>query len=366
MAVRALVRYARRVVWLQENEVYPLAKPVWAIPFRRVLIVVLRAFDPLLIKMKAKRSIPAAKKGSKAKREKKQGREWNGLPEELQAVNLDAAAIDIGSREHYVCVPAGRDEKQVRRFLNFHSDLEAMGQWLKKCRVRAIVMESTGVYWVPAFQVLERMGFEVMLVDPRQVKNVSGRKSDMLDCQWSQRLHTYGLLQGCFRPSDQICVFRSYLRLREDLTRDRSKNILLMQKALQQMNVQLHHVLSDITGESGMAMIRAIAAGERDPSKLVRMVNARVKAPTAKIMAALAGDYRTEHIFALKLALEMYDHYTDKIIQCDQKIEEYLASLETKAGSTAEALPCRKKNLRASEGNAHRTDPHQWRGSDGG
>jgi transposase len=307
--------------------------------------------------MKTKRTKEAPKECGKPKQKTEKTRELRDLPEELQAVNLDAAAIDIGSREHYVCVPASRDEKRVRRFLNFHCDLEAMAQWLEKCRVRTVVMESTGVYWIPAFQILERAGFEVMLVDPREVKNVRGRKSDMLDCQWFQQLHTYGLLHGCFRPADQICVFRSYLRLREDLTRDRSKNILLMQKALQQMNLQLHHVLSDITGESGMAIIRAIVAGERDPAKLVRMVNARVKASPAKIMAALGGDYRAEHIFALRIALEMYDHYTDKIIRCDQSVAEYLGCLETKADPVQKALPCRKKNLRASEG----TNPQEMR-----
>ena len=225
-----------------------------------------------------------------------------------------------------------------------------MTQWLDKCGVKTIVMESTGVYWIPAFQILERAGFEVLLVDPRQVKNVRGRKSDMLDCQWLQQLHTYGLLHGCFRPKDQICVFRSYLRLRDDLTRDRSKNVLLMQKALQQMNVQLHHVLSDITGESGMAIIRAIIDGERDPFKLVRMVSARVKATPAKIVAALAGDYRPEHVFALKIALEMFDHYTDKIIQCDQSLAQYLASIETNASALEKTLPIGKRNLRASPG----------------
>jgi hypothetical protein len=155
--------------------------------------------------MKAKLSKGALHRRRKSKVEKS-GRE---LPEQLKELNLNAGGIDIGAREHYVCVPKGRDEKQVRRFLNFHHDLEAMAQWLKKCGVQSVVMESTGVYWIPAFQVLERAGLEVLLVDPRQAKNVPGRKSDMLDCQWLQLLHTYGLLRGCFRPKDEICVLRS-------------------------------------------------------------------------------------------------------------------------------------------------------------
>jgi len=154
-------------------------------------------------KMKAKQTKRNSNKSNKRSSAKSPSRE---LPEELRALNLDAAGIDIGSREHYVCVPLGRDEKRVRRFLNFHQDLQAMAQWLEKCAVKTIVMESTGVYWIPAFQILERAGFEVLLVDPREVKNVRGRKSDMLDCQWLQQLHTYGLLHGCFRPTDDICV----------------------------------------------------------------------------------------------------------------------------------------------------------------
>lgn len=296
--------------------------------------------------MKAKLSKGALPRRRKSKVEKS-GRE---LPEQLKALNLNAGGIDIGAREHYVCVPKGRDEKQVRRFLNFHHDLEAMAQWLKKCGVQSVVMESTGVYWIPAFQVLERAGLEVLLVDPRQARNVPGRKSDMLDCQWLQLLHTYGLLRGCFRPKDEICVLRSYLRLRDDLTRDRSRNILLMQKALQQMNVQLHHVLSDITGESGMAVVRAIVGGERDPLRLVQMVNARVKATPAKIVAALAGDYRPEHLFALKVALTMYDQYTQQIIQCDEQLAHYVVSLESKSDPLQKILPKGKRNLRASDG----------------
>lgn len=290
-------------------------------------------------------------KGTRKRSEKKTARGAGRLSkEELRQINPDAAGIDIGSREHFVCVPAGRDEKRVRSFGTFHADLERLAQWLKDCGVRMVAMESTGVYWVPLFQILEKAGFEVILVNAKHVKNVPGRKTDMLDCQWLQQLHTFGLLRGCFRPPDEICVLRSYLRMREDLVRDRSRQILLMQKALQQMNVQLHHVLSDITGESGLAVIRAIVAGERDPRELVKAVNARVEAPTRKIISALSGDYRPEHLFALQIALELYDSYSQKMIRCEEAIGQALSQLESKTSAETAPLGPAKRNLRASEG----------------
>ena len=169
-----------------------------------------------------------------------------------------------------VAVPEGRDEVSVREFGTFTADLEALADWLKQCGVTTVAMESTGVYWIPLFELLERRGFEVKLVDARHVKNVSGRKSDVLDCQWLQQLHTYGLLAGAFRPPDEVCVLRSYLRQREMLTQAASMHIQHMQKALQQMNLLLHNVVSDITGVTGMKIIKAILAGERDPQVLAR------------------------------------------------------------------------------------------------
>ena len=192
------------------------------------------------------------------------------LPQHLQHMNLNAAGIDIGSERHMVAVPEGRDKVSVREFGTFTADLEALAVWLKQCGVTTVAMESTGVYWIPLFELLERRGFEVKLVDARHVKNVSGRKSDVLDCQWIQQLHTYGLLAGAFRPPDEVCVLRSYLRQREMLTQSSSMHIQHMQKALQQMNLLLHNVVSDITGVTGMKIIKAILAGERDPRVLAR------------------------------------------------------------------------------------------------
>jgi transposase len=199
-----------------------------------------------------------------------------GLPS-FPIINPNAAGIDIGSMEHWVAVPEDRDEQPVRKFACFTQDLHAMAAWLKQCQVQTVVMESTGVYWIPLFQILETHGFEVKLINARQAKNVPGRKTDVLDCQWLQRLHTYGLLSGSFRPDDAICVLRSYWRHRTTLISYISSHVQHMQKALTQMNVQLHKVISDITGVTGMRIIRAILTGERDPIKLAQMKNYRIQ-----------------------------------------------------------------------------------------
>src|SRR5688572_1060861 len=216
------------------------------------------------------------------------------LQEHWTKINPDAAGIDIGSRESYVCVPEGRAEQSVRRFGTTTPELEQLAQWLQKCGVKTIAMEATGVYWIATFQILEKKGFHVALVNPRQIKNVSGRKSDVQDCQWIQKLHTFGLLGASFRPADPYCAARSYLRLREELVANRSAQIQKMQKALHQMNVQLSHVLSDISGESGLAIIQAILAGQRNPVALAKLANKRVRASREKIANALVGDYRGE------------------------------------------------------------------------
>src|SRR3954452_17699449 len=187
------------------------------------------------------------------------------LPAQLQHLNLNAAAIDIGSTSHFVAVPEGRDTVSVREFGTFTADLHRLADWLEQCGVDTVVMESTAVYWIPVFELLEQREFKVLLVNARHVKNVSGRKSDVLDCQWLQQLHTYGLLTGAFRPADEIVVLRSYLRQRTMLVQGAAMQIQHMQKALQQMNVLLHHVVADITGVTGMTIIHAILAGERDP-----------------------------------------------------------------------------------------------------
>jgi transposase len=263
-------------------------------------------------------------------------------------INKDAAGIDIGSGEHWVAVPEDRDEEPVRRFGCFTADLQAMARWLKECGVTTVAMESTGVYWIPCYQILEEHGFQVNLVNARHVKNVPGRKSDVSDCQWLQRLHTYGLLSGSFRPDDQICVLRSYWRHRANLVRYASDHIQHMQKALTQMNLHLQKVLSNVTGVTGMNIIRAIISGERDPEKLALMRERGVKNTPEAIAKALEGDYRQEHLFALKQAVELYDFYHRQIEACDREIERYLHTFEAKVDPVQNPLPKqkRKKEMR--------------------
>jgi len=263
-------------------------------------------------------------------------------------INKDAAGIDIGSGEHWVAVPEDRDEEAVRCFGCFTADLQAMARWLKECGVTTVAMESTGVYWIPCYQILEEHGFEVKLVNARHVKNVPGRKSDVSDCQWLQRLHTYGLLSGSFRPDDQICVLRSYWRHRANLVRYASDHIQHMQKALTQMNLHLHKVLSNVTGVTGMNIIRAIISGERDPKKLALMRERGVKNTPEAIAKALEGDYRQEHLFALKQAVELYDFYHHQIEACDREIERYLHTFDAKVDPVQNPLPKqkRKKEMR--------------------
>jgi transposase len=242
-------------------------------------------------------------------------------------INPHAAGVDLGSREHWVAVPPDHDGESVRCFGTFTSDLEALADWLKACQITTVAMEATGVYWIPLFQVLERRGFTVLLVNARQIKNVSGRKTDVLDCQWIQRLHTYGLLGGSFRPADPYCVVRSYLRYRHELVAARTTQIQHMQKALQQMNIQLQQVLSDIAGLSGLTIIEAIIEGERNPLKLAGMVDPRVKSTRHRIAQALIGDYRAEHLFQLKTAFQLYNTYENKIVACDEELERALENL---------------------------------------
>lgn len=242
------------------------------------------------------------------------------MTKKLLITKPDAAGIDIGSADHYVCVPQDRDTKYIKKFDCFTGDIINMADWLKQCGIKTIAMESTGVYWIPVFQILERNGFEVILVNARHVKNVPGRKTDVQDCQWLQQLHSYGLLRGSFRPNDEICVLRGYIRQRESLMRNAASHIQRMQKAMVQMNLQLHKVISDITGNTGIKIIEAILNGERDPNKLASLRGSRNKNSEDTIAKALHGDYREEHIFALKQEYELYSIYQAKILECDAEV----------------------------------------------
>ena len=249
----------------------------------------------------------------------------------MRQLNPNAAGIDIGSRKHYVAVPPDRDNEPVRNFGCLTPDLHQMAKWLKSCGIETIAMESTGVYWVPVVAVLESYGFDVKLVDAYKVKNVPGRKTDVQDCQWLAELHRFGLLSGAFRPDKQIQILRSYWRHRSTLVEACSTQIHLMQKSLEQMNVQLHKVITDITGVTGMKIIRAIVGGERDAVKLADMRHALIKSSAKTIAKALTGEYRQEHLFTLKQALEIYDVYQDKIAECDRQTEAYMKTFEHKA-----------------------------------
>jgi transposase len=285
---------------------------------------------------------PTQKKQVKVRKKSSKKVNLDSLP----LIHINAAGIDIGSEQHWVAVPKDRDEEPVRRFGCFTSDLHAMADWLKKCDIDTVVMESTGVYWIPLFQILETRGFDVKLVNARHVKNVPGRKTDVLDCQWLQQLHTYGLLLGSFRPEDSICVLRSYWRHRDNLIRYAAAHIQHMQKALTEMNLHLHKVISNLTGVTGMRIIQAILAGERDPLKLAQMRDPRIKNSAETIAKSLEGDYRQEHLFALKQALELYCTYQQQIEACDQEIEAYLTQLDSKCDpdSTKKYKSSRSKN----------------------
>jgi transposase len=278
----------------------------------------------------------------------------NKTPEIFRTINANAAGIDIGSEEHWVAVPEDRDDQPVRKFGCFTSDLYALADWLKKCNIETVAMESTSVYWIPLFQVMERRGFEVKLVNARHVKHVPGRKTDAQDCQWLQQLHTFGLLSGSFRPEDSICVLRSYCRHRENLIQYASAHIQHMQKALIQMNLQLHKVISDISGLTGMRIIKAILAGERNSLTLAKMRDPRVKNSPETIAKALEGDYRQEHLFALKQAVEAYEIYQSQIRDCDREIEAHLVKLDSKVDDK-NLPPSRKKNQKP-KGNAPHFD----------
>lgn len=252
------------------------------------------------------------------------------LPKHLVHLNACAAGIDVGSKSHFVAVPEGADPEPIREFSTFTDDLECLADWLISCGVTTVAMESTGIYWIPIFEILESRGIEVKLVNARHVKNVPGRKSDVLDCRWLQQLHTYGLLRGAFRPADQVVALRAYVRQRATLVKVSGSHIQHMQKAMAQMNLQLHNVVSDITGVTGMRIIKAILAGERNPHKLAAFRDRRCKNDAKTIARSLRGNFRSEHLFSLQQAVELYEFYLAKIGECDRQILAQLKTFDTK------------------------------------
>ena len=252
----------------------------------------------------------------------------SAAPSALPVLQPDAAGIDVGATELYVALPPDRAAEPVRVFAAFTEDLYTLADGLGEHGVTTVALESTGVYWIPVFQILEARGLEVCLVNARHVKNVRGRKTDVSDCQWLQQLHAAGLRQASFRPPEAICAVRSLLRHREGLVTQAASHIQQMQKALTQMNLHLHHVLSDLTGKSGLRILDALLLGERDPEKLAALRDPQVKAPRETVVKALRGDWRPEHLFVLRQSLESYRYYQTQLQEGDGEIERLLAGCD--------------------------------------
>ena len=282
---------------------------------------------------------------SKRQRVSKKDRPSVSLLERIQA---DAAGIDCGQNSHFVAVPPDRDPQPVRAFRTFTAELEPLADWLAQCRIKTVAMESTGVYWIPLYEVLEQRGLEVMLVNARAVHNVRGRKRDVRDCAWLRELHSVGLLRTSFRPAAAIVPLRSFMRQRETLVEEASARIQRMQKALTQMNVMLHVVVTDLTGQTGLRIVRSILAGERDPERLAAQRDYRGHASHAEIVAALTGNYRAEHRFALRQNFAAYEFRLKPIAECDTEIEGLLSKLADQQPPPAAPLP-EARSKRASK-----------------
>ena len=265
----------------------------------------------------------------------------------LKQINLNAAGLDIGSAEIWACVPEDRAEASVRVFESFTGELHRLADWLEACHIETVAMESTGVYWIPIYEILEARGLAVYLVNARHIKNVPGKKTDVLDCQWVQQLHTYGLLTASFRPEAEMVALRAYIRHRDNLIRCRSVHIQHMQKALHLMNIQLTNVLTDISGQTGQQIIRAIIAGEHDPVRLAQYRDGRCRSSEAEIAKALTGHYQPEHLFALQQAVELYDFYSQQIQACDAEIEGKYAAFKPVVELDTQPLPPAPKRRRS-------------------
>jgi len=278
----------------------------------------------------------------------KTGQKVNPLT--MECIEPNAAGIDVGATEVYVAVPPERDPQPVRQFATFTADLRAMAEWLKACGITTVAMESTGVYWIPVYDVLEEAGVAVCLVNAHYVRHVPGRKSDVVDCQWLQYLHSVGLLRASFRPTSAICALRALSRHRASLVEVAAIHVQHLQKALTQMNLQIHNVLSDITGMSGLAVIDAIVAGERNPEQLASLCHAGVRAPQETIEKSLVGNYRREHLFTLRQSRDAYRHYQQMLADCDREIERHVRELESHGDEQQPPLspdpagPKRRKN----------------------
>ena len=274
----------------------------------------------------------------------------------LEVVHPDAAGIDIGNESHYVAVPPKRDSPSVRRFGCTTAELKAMANWLKQCGIRTIAMQSTGVYWIAAYDILEQAGLEVYLVNARDTKNLPGRKTDVQESQWLMKLHTYGLLRNSFRPSQETRTLRTYWRQRNDLIQSAGRHIQRMQKALTQMNIQLANVLSDLSGVTGQSILKAILAGGRDPHKLAKLRDPHVKASEEKIAQYLEGNWQEDLLFLLKQEQEGYEFCQKQIAACDQQLQQYVQGREDRSQGASLPEERRKTRLRKKKGNAPQFD----------
>lgn len=270
---------------------------------------------------------------------KTRGRKKGLCHDDRPVIEPHAAGIDIGAREMYVAIPPDRDTEPVRVFLTFTADLEALADWLVDRGIKTAAMESTGVYWIPLYQILSDHGIRPCLVNARHMKNVPGRRTDWHECQWLQYLHASGLLRAAFRPDQDVCAVRTLLRHRSELVQMATQHVQHMHKALTQMNVQIHHVISDITGVTGMAILDAVLAGERDTKKLAELRQTRIKADEPTIRKSLEGDWREEHLFTLKQSRFMYAVYRTQIEQCDRQIAKHISVFEPKVDVVEKPLP---------------------------
>jgi transposase len=295
--------------------------------------------------------------GKKLWRNRKEKKEWaRQLRSEdpgLEVVHRHAAGIDVGNSVHYVAVRPDRDPEPVRRFECFTADLYRLAEWLERCGVKTVAMQSTGVYWIPLYEILEDHGFEVYLVNARHTKNLPGRKSDVQESQWLLKLHTYGLLNNSFQPPAEIRVLRTYWRQRAEHVSGAATCIQRMQKALTQMNLQLANVISDLSGMTGQAIVRAIVTGERNPQKLAELSHPRIEASREEIAKSLEGNWRPELVFVLGQEVEMYDTYQRRIAECDQQLQKHLANFaDTVLPQSPEAKP-REKRAKSTKNAPH-------------
>src|SRR5438132_14307840 len=274
----------------------------------------------------------------------------------LEVIHPDAAGIDIGNESHYVAVPPSRDSQPVRRFGCTTAELKAMAAWLQQCGIRTVAMQSTGVYWIAVYDILEQAGLDVYLVNARDRKNLPGRKTDVQESQWLMKLHTYGLLRNSFRPSQQIRTMRTYWRQRNDLVQSAGRHIQRMQKALTQMNIQLANVLSDVSGMTGQAIIKAILRGERDPYKLAACRDCRVQASEEEIARYLEGNWQEDLLFVLKQEQEGYEFCQKQMAACDEQLKQYLQQREDCSQGASLPEETRKGRLSMKKGNRPQFD----------